>query len=287
MHRYRLHFRIWAAVTVFLLIGDSDGIAEDQQEKPKFDSRLQELYQNEAGRWEMWVDAQKQHKAELVAEPVFRWQNLSRSNGQTGALYVWTYQGRPAVIGGIFSNPENNRRVIIHEFHALSPDRLFPVFRDSKSMWLPGAGVTMSPLLDSPVVPETAPKRLLQIRSIARDFSAHSVDNEKHRWELRLLPRPLYRYDKPQGEIIDGAILAFVSDAGTDPEIVLALEARKTTEGAQWFFRTVRLSISDLHVEYKDQPVWTSLRDDPEGQFGNKDNTYGLVRDRLIDDDGR
>ena len=34
--------------------------------------------------------------------------------------------------------------------------------------------------------------------------------------------------------MIDGALFAFVSDAGTDPEIVLVLEAVKTGEKAAW-----------------------------------------------------
>ena len=256
-----------------------------EREVPQSDSRLQALYQLDAKRWEMWVGPDQKRKAEIVAEPVFRWQNLARANGQSGAMFVWVDQGRPVVIGGVFSNPENDRRVIMHEFHALGPDRLFPVFRESESKWLPGAGVTLHPLPNSPQVEETAAKRTLQLRAIARDFSANSTDNEKQRWELRLLPKPLYRYDKPQDDVIDGALLAFVSDAGTDPEIILILEARKeSTGGTAWHYRTVRLSISDLYVDHKGERVWTSLRDDPNGKFGNRDNTYGLVRDRVIEE---
>ena len=255
------------------------------REIPQSDPRLQTLYQQEAKRWEMWIGPDQKRKAEIVAEPVFRWQNLSRANGQSGAMYVWVEGGRPVVIGGVFSNPAGgNRRDIMHEFHALGPDRLFPNFKDSESKWLPGAGVTLKPLPDSPKVEDTFAKRTLQLRAVARDFSANSTDAEKQRWELRLLPKPLYRYDKPQGDVIDGALLAFVSDAGTDPEIILILEARKEVGRTAWHYRTVRLSISDLYVDHKGQRVWTSLRDDPNGMFGNADNTYGLVRDRAIEE---
>jgi hypothetical protein len=262
----------------------SDVCQSDDPAPQQPDSRLQELYQLDAKRWDMWVSPDQTRKAELVIEPVFRWQNLSRANGQSGAMFVWVDGGRPVVIGGVFSNPENKRRVVMHEFHALGPDRLFPVFRESDSKWLPGAGVKLHTLPGSRKVDDTFAKRTLQLRAIARDFTANSTDNEKHRWELRLLPKPLFRYDKPQGDVIDGALLAFVSDAGTDPEIILILEARKVQDRTEWYYRTVRLSISDLYVDYKGERVWTSLRDDPEGMFGNKDNTYGLVRDRLIDE---
>ncbi len=272
------------AMTLCLMSAASSVSLAQDREIPQSDPRLQKLYQAEAKRWEMWIGPDQKRKAEIVAEPVFRWQNLSRANGQSGAMYVWVDGGRPVVIGGVFSNPEGNRRVIMHEFHALGPERLFPVFRDSESKWLPGAGVTLKPLPDSPPAEETFAKRTLQLRAIARDFTANSTDNEKQRWELRLLPKPLYRYDKPMGDIIDGALLAFVSDAGTDPEIILILEARKEQDRTTWYYRTVRLSISDLYVDYLGKRVWTSLRDDPAGPFGNKDNTYGLIRDRAIDE---
>lgn len=249
-----------------------------KREVPQSDSRLQTLYQLEAKRWEMWVGPDQKRKAEIVAEPVFRWQNLARANGQSGAMFVWIDQGRPVVIGGVFSNPENDRRVIMHEFHALGPDRLFPVFRDSESKWLPGAGVTLHPLPNSPKVEETFGKRTLQLRAIARDFTANSTDNSQQRWELRLLSKPLYRYDKPQGDIIDGALLAFVSDAGTDPEIILILEARTEAgggaalpRGAALHFRLVRgpqggasLDFSARRSEWKfwqqGQHVWAGSR---------------------------
>lgn len=106
------------------------------------------------------------------------------------------------------------------------------------------------------------------------------------RWcsRLRLLSRPLYRYEKPEGDLVDGALFAFVSDAGTDPEIALVLEAVKEEKKETWRYRPVRFCISSLYVQYQDEEVWTSLRDDPAGPFGNVDNTYGLIRDRLIDE---
>ncbi|HVW00987.1 MAG TPA: hypothetical protein VHB77_11630, partial [Planctomycetaceae bacterium] len=151
--------------------------------------------------------------------------------------------------------------------------------------WTPQAGITREPLPDSPKVEETFSKRTLQLRSIGRDFSANSKDPEQRRWELRLLPKPLYRYEKPQGDVIDGALLALVSDAGTDPEVILILEAQRNSVGeTAWYYRPIRMSISDLNVDYKGNRVWTSLRDDPEALLSNKDETYFILRDRMIDE---
>lgn len=105
---------IWFATLLCLLGAAFQRSGAEDREIPQSDTRLQTLYQQDAKRWEMWVDPDQKRKAEIVAEPVFRWQNLSRANGQSGAMFVWVEGGRPVVIGGVFSNPENDRRVIYH-----------------------------------------------------------------------------------------------------------------------------------------------------------------------------
>ena len=271
---------ILAVLLVF--VGAARG--DEKPASEKIDAKLLRLHRDEAKRWEMFVDPDRTREADFVSDPVYRWDNRSRANGQSGAMFVWTYAGRPVVLGGVFSNPELGRRVIMHEFHALGPERLFPRFKDSKQEWLPGAGVSTFPLPEGPAPEPTAARRALQMRDLARRFTAHTIDDGGTRWQLRLLSRPLYSYPKPEGEILDGALFAFVSDAGTDPEIVLVLEAIEEGEKATWRYRPVRFSISSLYVQYKEKEIWTSLRDDPTAPFGNPDNTYGLMRDRLVDE---
>ena len=219
-----------------------------------------------------------------MPEPIFRWTNASRANGQSGAMFVWTFGGRPVALGGVFSNPEGGRRVIMHEFHALGRLQLYPRMKDSEHEWLPRAAVPLLPLPDSPSVEPTAPRRARQIVKLAREFTAHTVDDLGVRWQMRLLSRPLYRYESAGSDLIEGAVFAFVSDAGTDPEIVLVLEAVKDQGKTMWQYRTCAFSISSLYVQYKGKEVWRSLRDDPTGPFGNPDRTYALIRDRLIDE---
>jgi hypothetical protein len=270
-----------------LVLCSQSGALRAADDKPVAvdDPRLQQLYRDEAKRWEMWVDPQQERKAEMVPEPVFRWQNLDRPNGQSGAMYVWVFEGRPAAIGGVFSDPVGTGRNVMHEFHALAPNRLYPVLTGSAHKWAPRAGITMQVLPDSPPVESTAAKRTLQLRSIARDFTARETDPENKRWEMRVLPKPLYRCEKPQGDLIDGALIAFVSDTGTDPEIILILEARRKTSGeTAWYYQPVRLSISDLYLDYKGNRVWSSMRSDLKKTYANEDETYHLWRDRVLAD---
>ena len=272
-----------ALLAAMMEIGVAVAQADDQT-NAKIDAKLLALHRAEAKRWEIFVDPDRTKEAEFVPEPIFRWTNASRANGQSGAMFVWTYAGRPVALGGVFSNPEGDRRVIMHELHAIGPLRPFPRMKDSEHEWQPAAAVPLLRLPDAPA-PETTPaRRARQIRQLAGEFSAHTVDDLDVRWQLRLLSRPLYRYESTGSDLIEGAVFAFVSDAGTDPEIILILEAVKDDAKAFWQYRALRLSISSLYVQYKGKEIWRSLRDDPTGPFGNPDRTYALIRDRLIDE---
>lgn len=79
----------WFATALCLLWATSALSRAEDREIPQSDPRLKVLYQHEAKRWEMWVGPDQKEKAEIVVEPVFRWQNLSRANGQSEAMFVW------------------------------------------------------------------------------------------------------------------------------------------------------------------------------------------------------
>ncbi len=83
---------------------------------------------------------------------------------------------------------------------------------------------------------------------------------------------------------MDGALFAFVTSAGTDPEVVLVLEARKTAEGSAWYYRAIRFSDSNLYVQNAGKDVWRSLRDQRNQLHFNADHTYRLLRDKTIDE---
>jgi hypothetical protein len=244
---------------------------------------LQKFHYAEAQRWSMFLDDEHKVKAELRAKPIYVWTNPTRSGGQHGAVFVWAHRGRPVVVGSIFSHPEKGQRILCHEFHSLAPEDLQPQHPQAER-WEPKAPIEF--VKSSGVAaPDAAPgKRLLQMKAMARDFTAHSIDYMKERWELRLLNQPLFRYEKPQDDVIDGALFAFVTSAGTDPEVIVALEARKSADGPAWFYRAIRFSDSDLHVQLHGKEVWNSVRDDKNTLHFSPDHTYRLIRDRYVDE---
>lgn len=244
--------------------------------------RLQALHLSEAQRWQLYLDAEHNGKAILNTKPIYIWTNPTRGGGQHGAVFVWLAAGRPAAVGSVFSHPEEKKRVVCHEFHALAPGTLYPERGPTDQTWMPKAGVKPLPLSEAPP-PEASPsKRLLQMRSLSREFTAHSIDYKEERWELRLLPQPLYRYESPTGGVLDGALFAFVTSAGTDPEVVLLIEARQTKAGPAWYYRAVRFSDSNLYVRLRGKEIWNSIRDEQHTLHQNADRTYCLLRDKFI-----
>jgi hypothetical protein len=246
--------------------------------------RLQAIHRQEGERWRMFLDDDRKTQAKLNDKPIYVWTNPTRSGGQHGAVWVWMHRGRPVVVGSIFSHPETGKRMVCHEFHSLAEGKLLPERGDDDQRWDPKVSVEMLRLPDAPAPEASAARRVIQMRSLSRTFTAHSIDHRKQRWELRLLPQPLYRYEKPEGDVQDGALFAFVTSAGTDPEVILVLEARKTATGSAWYYRAIRFSDSDLHVQRLGKEVWNSIRDDRNQLHFNPDHTYRLLRDKSIDE---
>ena len=142
--------------------------------------------------------------------------------------------------------------------HALDPERLV-VKRDAHNQWKPQAGLDRKEMSDAAAPAATPGARLLQMRRLAQEFTGHEIDRDGKRWELRLLPTPLYRYPPARASVVDGALFALMSNAGTDPEVLLLLEAREVGGKLCWEYACGRFSDYELHVQRKGQEVYTSV----------------------------
>src|SRR5262245_11754325 len=176
------------------------------------------IYVEEVEAYTLAVVSAPKQPLELKKEPVFEWLNPAR-NTQQGAVFLWLRDERPAALICVFSAPRAkwNGRQVMHELHALDPEKLLVKRGDEYNQWKPEAGLARQELPEADAPAATAGARLLQMRQLAKEFSGHSIDREEKRWELRLLPAPLYRYPAAKTGVIDGALFALVSTAGTDP----------------------------------------------------------------------
>ena len=224
--------------------------------------RLLEIYTGEAEGYAIYRDPGHAEKLELRRQPVYSWTNPVRSSGQDGEVFIWTYKGRPEVIATFFSFPATGPRRLHHELHSLSTATL-EVVREGAHTWTPKApGVELAPIPDAPAPAKAPVQRLAQMRELAREFSATTTHPDGDRWELRILPRPLYRYEGQDPDLPDGTLFAFVSGAGTDPEVILLLEASKPAGAAEPIWRYAVARFTDLNV-------WVRLkgRDIYSGKF--------------------
>jgi hypothetical protein len=251
----------WACMFGFLTIlpGQSPVTKDDSASRQAAGSkreRLQELYASEAAEYVIYRDASRKDKLELRHEPIYVWTNPIRDT-QDGAVYVWTCRGRAEIVGSIFSMPAigKRQRQLFHEFHSLSLSVLVVERPGTHTwVWTPLApGIEIAPIVGAPAPARSAPQRLAQLRALTKDFSASTRDHQERRWELRLLPQPLYRYASTDPDVLDGAVFGFVTSAGTDLEALLLLEARKpsSTENAVWQYAVARFTDVELWMRHK------------------------------------
>ena len=247
-------------------------------------------YVREVSEYTIAVESAPKAALVLKKEPVFEWSNPVREGVQQGAVFVWLRDGRPAALCSIFSEPEGRHkgRKLIHEFHALDPEKLL-VSRPAPQLndWRPEAGLARKELPEAPAPAATPGGRLLQMRRLAQEFTGHEIDSEGKRWDLRLLPAPLYRYPEAKSGVVDGAIFTLVSTAGTDPEVLLLIEARQEGGKLRWEYALGRFSDRSLYVQRKDKEVWTSVRSESNTFLHDPEHLYRVYPDKVVNLEGK
>lgn len=204
-------------------------------------------------------------------KPVLHWANPVAGK-LFGEVYVWTHEGRPEVICSIYKwfDPFTHARI---ELQSLSEGPVRGAF-DGETQWSPREpGVSFRPLPNAPKPAANETGRLLQMRRMAKRFTAEAVDrdDENSTWNLRLLGQPLLRYASPKRDLVDGALFAFVQDTTSDPEVLLLIELQRTANGGDlWrygFCRQdslrIRASCDGVRVFDLPQlaPPWKNTRD--------------------------
>jgi hypothetical protein len=246
------------------------------------------IYVKEAETYSLAVESAPGQPLELKKEPVFEWLNPVRQGVQQGAIFLWLRDGRPAALACIFSQPHEKLpgRQIMHELHALDPEKLV-VTRDAYNEWKPQAGLARKELPDAGPPAATPGARLLQMRRLAQEFTGHEVDRDQKSWELRLLPTPLYRYPPAKTGVVDGALFALISNAGTDPEVLLLLEAREADGKLRWEYACGRFSDWELHVQRKGAEVYSSVPSDANPFFHDPQHLYRIYFEKVVTPEGK
>lgn len=188
----------------------------------------------------------------MQAVTVLRWANNVRGS-EEGLTVLWINKGRPEAAVAIYPWYGN----LCHSFVTCSRGTVV-ASRDGKVVWRPQKGVEFRTVPEALVPADSAAARLRQMKAIAGEFQATllgwKADNSD-REELRLLARPLYRYESEDARLLDGAVFAFTQ--GTDPEAFLLLEAIRVGEGFEWQFGFARDTSGAVEARHRDKTVWT------------------------------
>lgn len=239
-----------------------DAQISDPQDQTK---KLNTLIEGSIDWYQVFPDAYS--KTALRPQPVMRWRNVARGQAGEAMMVIWADHGRSLAFASIY--PWEGH--LCHEFGSLSRGNKL-VARDKDTViWAPNvAGIEFKDIPEFKDDPEASPPgdtphaRLRQMKLIAGRFKATMTGwkgDDSDREELRLLPRPLYRYDfkgvkEPPANLVDGAVFAFVM--GTDPEVVMVLEVIGPSNEVRWQYAFARATSGGLEVKLEGQTIWTA-----------------------------
>lgn len=237
-----------------LLVGAPFASAQDASTSSSEPKTLRELIDISLKWYQLYPDADAKEPAEVVT--ALRWANNARGS-EDGITILFVHSGRPLAAACVF--PWAGR--LSHDFESLSREKIVGR-RDGQVVWQPQTpGVTFADIPEAPAPAASRPLRLRQMKALAEKFQATLVGwkaDSSDREELRLLSRPLYRYDPKGGSVSDGAVFAFVM--GTDPEVLLLLEAIKEGDVAKWQYAFARRTSGELEGRFQDTVVWKGPR---------------------------
>jgi hypothetical protein len=248
LRAYLVFWVAWAAA-----VNPRVALAQDAAAKEPVTWR--EMIDRAADNIQIYPEANWENPAK--PEVALRWGNPARGRGEEGATVLYVHAGRPLAAACFY--PWQGR--LIYDMEAISRDAIVGR-RDGAVAWRPAArGVAFAEIPDASSPGASRAQRLRQMKDLAEEFQSTMMgwkEDDSDREELRLLPRPLFRYGPAEGEIVDGAVFAFVM--GTDPESLLLLEAVKDGAGARWEYSFARRTSGQLEGRYRGKVVWTAAK---------------------------
>lgn len=231
-------------------------LAEDPTQKPP--ATLREMIDAAMNEVRLFRNIETKEAAKPIV--ALRWANNARGS-EDGTTLLYVHRGRPLAVECLYPWEGD----LVHDFELLTSERTVGR-REGRLVWQPRTlEVKFADVPGAPPPEATAAQRFRQMRSLAAEFQSTMLGwkaDDTDREELRLLPRPLYRYEFDEGQggdsVFDGAVFAFVM--GTDPESLLLLEAVTEDDASKWRFAFARRTSGGLEGRHRGKVVWTAAR---------------------------
>lgn len=242
---------VYVCAALLLFVSPGFGKADDLDSAERSAEALK-INTGAAKSYTFEVSGDPPYEPEFRDESLLRWSNPGAGEIY-GSVFVWTHQGRPEVVASLYQwySPYTHGA---HEFHSLATTSISGV-RDGTPVWKSNQpGVQFRRVPDQHAMDTVRAIRLRRMREIARRFAVKKTDREGVAQEMRLLPQPIYRYPADSSHALDGALFVFVD--GTDPEVILLVEARKTGNKWEWEYALTRMNSVQFVARYRDREVW-------------------------------
>jgi len=201
----------------------------------------------------------------LMKSPVLRTNDPTRGEGD-GALWLWLDGQRPVAVLGMMYYETGKWN---YENVSLTDEALELKGRPTW-VWEPKASPRTWRALED-AVPEPPRQRQLALRALPRQLDVSEV-RRGERFPLRLIGQPIYTYAVPDAGIIDAGL--FVFSNGTNPEVLVQVEARQEGEKRRWHVAFARLTAAEATVKLADEELW-KVGAIEVGQYDNHDGYYG------------
>lgn len=265
----------WRAQVLFsILIGScliggaftrGDEASSKSVKEPK---TLKALIEQATEWYELFPNTDAKEPAKVLR--ALRWANNARGS-EDGITVLYIHDGLPLAAACVY--PWAGR--LEHNFQSLSRDKII-ARRDGSIVWQPQlAGVKFADIPGAQTPDGTRAGRLRQMKALAERFDATMLGwkaDKTDREELRRLPKPLYRYESKSQKIIDGAVIAFVM--GTDPEVLLQIEAVKSGDKFTWQYAFSRRTSGALEGRLDKAATWNAelfpSQTDPNSPYFSK-----------------
>ncbi|MFM9965796.1 MAG: hypothetical protein ACKV2Q_31835 [Planctomycetaceae bacterium] len=229
--------------------GESDDLVK-QESKAATERAVEEI-----GKWKFQFEDEKLGSIVAEKDSALRW--AWTDNGRAyGNLFVLSAQDRPVAIVEFFTwySPIQGAY-----FQCTSlTNSPMTAKRSGQEIWRPTkSNVVMKDFPDAPAPAKTATARLVQMRRLAEAFQVEVDDKratEITARQLRLMSRPVHRYGKSEGTVLDGALFSFA--VSSDPGAILVLEVVSTPDGPRWQYGFARVWSYGARASYDGKRIW-------------------------------
>lgn len=227
-----------------------------QERKEKFTTWMREFA--EGTKIVAGQPAGDEQPAKIVPNPVFRYSDEERFIPDA-TLWVWTRDGRPDAFQKVEGNNHGGGQMWTICFASLSEGLVKVAWPGGRVFQTQKPGVKFAPFPKGELPAEKARSRTLQIKALKDRFTGRLNVNADGKLgaETRSMAKPLFEYADADSNLPRGAIFG-MSSTGTNPDLLLLIEARSADEGKpRWEYALARMTSASIRVRLDDVEVWS------------------------------